>query len=119
MAGYVVENSSLSFAFFFLAEYLNIILMSVIIVILFMGGWGMVVKGDSLLWLGEIGTMMVSSVLYGVKVSIILYIFVWVRATYPRYRYDQLMAIAWKSQLPISIGIIILIPSLIVVLVNS
>lgn len=115
VAGYVVENSSLSFAFFFLAEYLNIILMSVIIVILFMGGWGIIEKGNSVL--GEIGTMVVSSVLYGLKISIILYIFVWVRATYPRYRYDQLMAIAWKSQLPISIGIIISIPSLIVALV--
>lgn len=110
-----MENSSLSFAFFFLAEYLNIILMSVIIVILFMGGWGIIEKGNTVL--GEIGTMVVSSVLYGLKISIILYIFVWVRATYPRYRYDQLMAIAWKSQLPISIGIIILIPSLIVALV--
>ena len=110
-----MENSSLSFAFFFLAEYLNIILMSVIIVILFMGGWGITGKGELLL--GEVGTMVVSSILYGIKISVILYVFVWVRATYPRYRYDQLMSIAWKSQLPISIGIIILIPSLIVALV--
>ena len=113
VAGYVVENSSLSFAFFFLAEYLNIILMSIMMVILFLGGWGSEIK-----WLnGEIFKMIVDSIIYGIKVSIILYIFVWVRATYPRYRYDQLMAIAWKSQLPISIGIIMLIPSLIIGLI--
>ena len=81
--------------------------MSVMIVILFMGGWG---------GIGEIRTMIISSIWYGVKVSMILYIFIWVRATYPRYRYDQLMAIAWKSQLPISIGLILLIPSIIIAL---
>ena len=82
-------------------------------VILFLGGWGSEIK-----WLnGEILKMIVDSIIYGIKVSIILYIFVWVRATYPRYRYDQLMAIAWKSQLPISIGIIMLIPSLIIGLI--
>ena len=115
VAGYVVENSSLSFAFFFLAEYLNIILMSVMMVILFMGGWGSELRGNEII--GEIGSMIKGSIIYGIKISVILYIFVWVRATYPRYRYDQLMAIAWKSQLPISIGIIMLIPSLIVGLV--
>lgn len=112
VAGYVVENSSLSFAYFFLAEYLNIILMSVMVVILFMGGWGEELKKDRIG--GEIGGMLKESIIYGIKISLILYIFVWVRATYPRYRYDQLMSIAWKSQLPISIGIIMLIPSIII-----
>ena len=114
VAGYVVENSSLSFAFFFLAEYLNIILMSTMVVILFMGGWGLEIKGERG---GEILGMMWGSISYGIKISVILYIFVWVRATYPRYRYDQLMSIAWKSQLPISIGVIMLVPSLVVGLV--
>ena len=117
VAGYVVENSSLSFAFFFLAEYLNIILMSVMMVILFMGGWGSDLKGLSGM-VGENWAMLEGSILYGVKISLILYVFVWVRATYPRYRYDQLMSIAWKSQLPITIGIIMLIPSLIIVLLG-
>ena len=74
VAGYVVENSSLSFAFFFLAEYLNIILMSVMMVILFMGGWGSELRGNGLI--GEIGSMVKESIIYGIKISVILYIFV-------------------------------------------
>lgn len=94
VAGYVVENSGLSFAYYFLAEYLNIIMMSAIMVLLFMGGWG---NG------GIIG----GTIMYALKLGVILFMFVWVRASYPRYRYDQLMTVAWKSQLPLTIGIIL------------
>jgi NADH-quinone oxidoreductase subunit H len=83
VAGYIVEYSAMTFAFFFLAEYSNIILMNLLFVLLFLGGWN-----GGLLW----------------KVLICLFIFIWIRASLPRYRYDQLMTLGWKVFLPISLA---------------
>jgi NADH-quinone oxidoreductase subunit H len=85
VAGYIVEYSAMSFAFFFLAEYGNIILMNLLFVILFFGGW--------------LGTGIV------LKVLVFLFAFIWVRGSLPRYRYDQLMTLGWKVFLPISLSI--------------
>ena len=92
VAGYNVEYSSMSFALFFLGEYMNMILMSGMTSILFLGGWDAPVAGlpPSGLWF--IG-----------KVLFCLFVFIWARATLPRYRYDQLMRLGWKVFLPLSL----------------
>jgi NADH-quinone oxidoreductase subunit H len=97
VSGYNVEYSSIGFTFFFLAEYSNIILMSSIIVILFLGGW---LPFFNLFFFKYIYT----SFWFSIKLLLIMFFFVWVRATLPRYRYDQLMMLGWKVILPLSLG---------------
>jgi NADH-quinone oxidoreductase subunit H len=105
VAGYNVEYSSMSFAMFFLGEYANMILMSSMLVILFMGGW--------LPPFGIEALKFVPSFLwFAAKVSFILFCFLWVRATFPRYRYDQLMRLGWKVFLPLSLFWVVLIASI-------
>jgi len=101
VSGYNVEYSSFTFALFFLAEYANIILMSFLIVILFLGGWLPLYDGIVL-------TIIAKEIWLIIKVSFILYIFVLIRGSLPRYRYDQLMSIGWKIFLPLSLGYLIL-----------
>jgi len=90
VAGYNVEYAAAGFALFFIGEYANIMLMSSLIVILFFGGW-----------LPSTG---IFSIIFGVKLVLFLFAFIWVRASFPRYRYDQLMYLGWKAFLPISLG---------------
>ncbi|MDP3418644.1 NADH-quinone oxidoreductase subunit H, partial [Falsiroseomonas sp.] len=93
VAGFFVEYSSMSFALFFLGEYANMILMSALITILFLGGW-----------YGPFGLLPALGPLWFIlKICFCLFIFVWVRATFPRYRYDQLMRLGWKVFLPFSL----------------
>jgi NADH-quinone oxidoreductase subunit H len=93
VAGFFVEYSSMSFALFFLGEYANMILMSGMTTILFLGGW-----------LGPFGILPVLGPLWFVlKVCFCLFVFIWVRGTFPRYRYDQLMRLGWKVFLPASL----------------
>ena len=95
VAGYNVEYSSIIFAMFFLAEYGNMILMSIIKAELFLGGWS--------------GPFLPSSVWLALKTLVFCFAFVLVRATFPRYRYDQLMDIGWKIFLPLTTGLLLLI----------
>nr|YP_009747487.1 NADH dehydrogenase subunit 1 [Aurelia coerulea]QII89162.1 NADH dehydrogenase subunit 1 [Aurelia coerulea] len=98
VSGYNVEYSSMSFALLFLAEYANIIFMSALFSLVFLGGWqGFFVS--SIVWLG-------------VKTSVVALFFVWVRASYPRIRYDQLMMLLWKSYLPLSLALLTLCSSI-------
>lgn len=97
VSGYNVEYSALTFAFFFLAEYSYIILMSSLLVILFLGGW-------LPLFNGVIFTIIPGFIWFFIKLIFILFSFIWVRATLPRYRYDQLMSLGWKVMLPLSLG---------------
>jgi NADH-quinone oxidoreductase subunit H len=93
VAGYMVEYSAMTFALFFLGEYANMILMSGMITTLFLGGW-----------LAPFGlTFIPGFVWFLVKVAAMLFGFLWVRATFPRYRYDQLMRLGWKVFLPFSL----------------
>nr|AFH09316.1 NADH dehydrogenase subunit 1 [Swartschewskia papyracea] len=105
VSGYNVEYSSMSFALFFLAEYAHIILMSTFGVILFLGGW-MVTSAP-------IGISSDIPIL-GLKVSIIIFLFIWVRASYPRIRYDQLMVLLWKSYLPLSLAFVVLVSGILI-----
>ncbi|MBN8543004.1 MAG: NADH-quinone oxidoreductase subunit NuoH [Alphaproteobacteria bacterium] len=94
VAGYNVEYSSMAFALFFLGEYMNMILMSAMTVILFMGGWY-----APCAWLEFIP----GPIWFVLKICACLFVFLWVRATFPRYRYDQLMRLGWKIFLPLSL----------------
>jgi NADH-quinone oxidoreductase subunit H len=96
VAGYQTEYSSMAFALFFLGEYANMILMSAICTILFLGGWLPPADIAIFTWIPGI-------VWFGIKIAILLFVFIWVRATLPRYRYDQLMRLGWKVFLPFSL----------------
>ncbi|MBI0538297.1 NADH-quinone oxidoreductase subunit NuoH [Roseomonas sp. KE2513] len=96
VAGFFVEYSAMTFALFFLGEYANMILMSSLTTILFLGGWLPPFDVAPL-------NLVPGPVWFILKVCFCLFVFVWVRATFPRYRYDQLMRLGWKVFLPISL----------------
>ncbi len=102
VSGYNVEYSSMPFAFFFLGEYANMILMSALATILFLGGW-----------LPPFGiapfTLIPGFIWFALKIAFMLFLFLWVRATLPRYRYDQLMRLGWKVFLPISLASVVIV----------
>jgi NADH-quinone oxidoreductase subunit H len=109
VAGFHVEYSGISYALFFLAEYMNMILIAALVSIMFLGGWlspfpilndaeilGMRPFGDGIGW-------------FAVKVAFVLLVFLWVRATFPRYRYDQIMRLGWKVFIPVTLVWIVFI----------
>lgn len=98
VAGFHVEYSGMAFAIFFLAEYANMILVTMLAALMFLGGWLSPVPfiPDSFLWLLA-------------KVAFLLFLFLWFRATFPRYRYDQIMRLGWKVFIPITIVWIVLV----------
>lgn len=104
VSGYNVEYSAMGFALFFLGEYANMLLMSAMTSVLFLGGWLPVfpfyfVPGP--VWLG-------------LKICIFVLLFCWIRAALPRYRYDQLMNLGWKTFLPLSLGWLVLTSSILI-----
>ena len=107
VAGYNVEYSSMSFGLFFLGEYGNMILMSSMTTILFLGGW---LAPFNL----ELFNIIPGFIWFLLKVCFLLFTFLWVRATLPRYRYDQLMQLGWKLFLPLSLAWIIITSSVII-----
>ncbi|GAB0115000.1 NADH-quinone oxidoreductase subunit NuoH [Acidisoma sp. C75] len=100
VAGFMVEYSSMSYAMFFLGEYANMVLMSAMISILFLGGWM-----APLPFL----TFVPGPIWLILKIFLIMFVFIWVRATFPRFRYDQLMRLGWKVFLPLSMGYMVLV----------
>ncbi len=96
VAGYFVEYSAMLFALFFLGEYAAMILMSGMTVVLFLGGWLPPFAFPPFTWVPGV-------IWFGLKISAVLFCFLWVRATFPRYRYDQLMRLGWKVFLPFSL----------------
>jgi len=107
VAGFFVEYSSLSFALFFLGEYANMILMSGMTTILFLGGWLPIVDVPPFNWIP-------GPIWFAGKVAAVLFCFLWVRATFPRYRYDQLMRLGWKVFLPLSLFWVVLTAGVVV-----
>ena len=101
VAGYFVEYSSMSFALFFLGEYANMILMSAMTTVLFLGGWLPPVDIAPF-------NLIPGPIWFILKISFLLFVFLWVRATTPRYRYDQLMRLGWKVFLPFSLIYVVL-----------
>ncbi len=98
VAGHMIEYSGMTFALFFLAEYANMILMSALVSIMFLGGWLSPVAflPDGLIWLL-------------LKIAFILFLFLWFRATFPRFRYDQIMRLGWKVFVPLTLAWIVVV----------
>jgi len=107
VAGFHVEYSGVTFAIFFLAEYANMILIATLVAVLFLGGWlsplpitnelfvfGVKPFADGFFWLGA-------------KVFFVLFFFLWIRASFPRYRYDQIMRLGWKIFIPVTLAYIV------------
>jgi NADH-quinone oxidoreductase subunit H len=101
VAGYFSEYSSMTFALFFLGEYANMILMSASTTILFLGGWLPPLNIAPFTWVP-------GWIWFFLKISLVLFGFLWVRATFPRYRYDQLMRLGWKVFLPFTLFWVVL-----------
>ena len=98
VSGYNVEYASMGFALFFLAEYSSMILMSSLTTIMFLGGWISIFSKPFVL----------DSFIIALKLSLILFFFIWVRASFPRYRIDQLMRLCWKVFLPIALAFVLI-----------
>jgi len=107
VSGYNVEYSAMGFALFFLGEYANMILMSGMTVLLFLGGW--LPPLDILPF-----TLIPGSLWFGLKLCFFCILFIWIRAALPRYRYDQLMRLGWKVFLPLSLGWVIFTASILI-----
>ena len=101
VAGFHVEYSSVGFALFFLAEYSNMILISAMMSLLFLGGWLSPFEGIP--FLDNIFYIVPGIVWFFIKIAFFLFVYLWVRATLPRYRYDQLMQLGWKVLIPVTI----------------
>jgi len=107
VGGYNVEYSAMTFALFFLGEYAFMILMSGMTTILFLGGWLPPMDTVPFTWVP-------GPVWFSLKVAAVLFVFLWVRATFPRYRYDQLMRLGWKVFLPISLAAVVIVAGVLV-----
>jgi NADH:ubiquinone oxidoreductase subunit 1 (chain H) len=100
VAGFHVEYAGMAFAIFFLAEYMNMILISVLAATMFLGGWLSPFQGTPL---EPLLTWVPGAVWLGLKTACFLFLYIWFRATFPRYRYDQIMRLGWKVFIPITI----------------
>ncbi len=107
VAGFHTEYSALKFALFFMAEYVNMFTVSVMCVVLFLGGW--YIPGLSYIFeVGSIPYALASHVGFLLKIFFFLFLYIWVRGTLPRFRFDQLMNFGWKFLLPVAIANVIL-----------
>ncbi len=107
VAGFHVEYSGTAFALFFLAEYANMVLISALISLLFLGGWLSPFQGIPYLetWFSFVPGI----VWFLLKLSFFLFVYLWIRGTFPRYRYDQIMRLGWKILLPVTIVWIVVV----------
>ena len=101
VGGFHVEYGAMTFGLFFLGEYANMILMSAMTTILFLGGWLSPIPFAPFTWIP-------GPLWFIAKICLMLFMFIWVRATFPRFRYDQLMRLGWKVFLPLSLGWLVL-----------
>ncbi len=101
VAGFHVEYSGVSFAIFFLAEYMNMVLISALVTVFFLGGW--LSPFENMPVLDTLFSWVPGFVWFALKTCIFLFIYLWIRATFPRYRYDQLMRLGWKVLIPVTI----------------
>jgi len=126
VAGFMTEHSAVIFVFFFLAEYSNIILISTLTTILFLGGYllpsipfaDFILESVPLINSIPLTTMplvegAINGLVLGIKATVIVFLFIWVRASFPRIRYDQLLQVCWMVLLPLVFAIIILVPCII------
>ncbi len=107
VAGFNVEYGGMAFGLFYLGEYINMILMSAMTSILFLGGWLPPIDVAPLNWIPGV-------IWLALKISFCLFVFIWVRATLPRFRYDQLMRLGWKVFLPVSLAAVVVVSGVLV-----
>lgn len=123
VSGFMTEHSSVIFVFFFLAEYASIILICALNSLLFLGGYLSIVPLDILINILNIFFNVKETIFFdlivnisssplnlAIKTSVLIFIFIWVRASFPRIRFDQLMSVCWTVLLPVIIAYIVLIP---------
>jgi NADH-quinone oxidoreductase subunit H len=107
VAGFHVEYSSMKFALFFMAEYAHMIVMGSLITTLFLGGWHLpfvdISSFQPASLAGQLAVALIPMGVFGTKVFLCLFFFIWLRATYPRLRYDQLMQFGWKVLFPLAL----------------
>src|SRR6185436_3078616 len=108
VAGYHTEYSAMKFAFFMLAEFSMMIVNSCLIVTLFFGGWtlgmfGLGLTTDVLAKMGFMGGLL-GTLIFATKVMLFMLVYVWIRATFPRFRFDQLMDLGWKFMIPLALA---------------
>jgi NADH-quinone oxidoreductase subunit H len=96
VAGHMVEYSGMSFALFFMAEYMNMLLISALTVVMFFGGWQAPIDAPFFTWLPPAAWLLL-------KIFFVVSMFLWFRATFPRYRYDQIMRLGWKIFIPLTL----------------
>jgi NADH-quinone oxidoreductase subunit H len=96
VAGHMVEYSGMAFAMFFLAEYANMILVSILTVTLFLGGWLSPIDSALFNWIP-------GWIWLGMKTFVVVTMFLWIRASFPRFRYDQIMRLGWKIFIPVTL----------------
>jgi len=136
VSGFMTEHSAVIFVFFFLAEYASIVLICILTSILFIGGYLLNISTvidliqyilnitNNILFISNVYNLEINiynsiieglfySILLGIKTCILIFVFIWVRASFPRIRFDQLMSFCWTVLLPIVIAFIILIPCII------
>jgi NADH-quinone oxidoreductase subunit H len=119
VAGFHVEYSSMTFSVFFLAEYANMILISLLTALMFLGGWLSPLDGilpASLLEDSGVVAMLLGDGMHWLiaKTAFFLFLFLWFRATFPRYRYDQIMRLGWKVFIPITIVWLLVVAGMVV-----
>jgi NADH-quinone oxidoreductase subunit H len=102
VAGHMVEYSGMSFAMFFLAEYANMILISILAALLFLGGWAAPIDVAPLNWIP-------GWIWLGLKTFFVVSLFIWARASFPRYRYDQIMRLGWKVFIPLTVVYLVIV----------
>ncbi|TAK83506.1 MAG: NADH-quinone oxidoreductase subunit NuoH [Betaproteobacteria bacterium] len=102
VAGHMIEYSGMTFAMFFLAEYMNMLLISALTAVMFFGGWQSPIDSALLNWVPPFGWLLI-------KIFFIVSLFLWFRATFPRYRYDQIMRLGWKVFIPVTLVWIVVI----------
>ena len=102
VAGHMVEYSGMTFALFFLAEYMNMILISALVAVMFFGGWQAPIDSDLFNFIPPFGWLLL-------KIFVIVSMFLWIRATFPRYRYDQIMRLGWKVFIPLTLIWLVLV----------
>jgi NADH-quinone oxidoreductase subunit H len=110
VAGFHVEYSGMAFSLFFLAEYANMILIAILTAIMFLGGWLSPLPDAWVSGIPVVGILLGSGIHWLLaKMSAMLFLFLWFRATFPRYRYDQLMRLGWKVFIPLTLVWVVVI----------
>ncbi len=102
VAGHMIEYSGMAFALFFLAEYINMIVISALTATMFLGGWASPIDAPVFNWIPGFFWLLI-------KVFLLLSVFIWLRASFPRYRYDQIMRLGWKIFIPLTVGWLIIV----------